>query len=65
MPDTRNGTERPREPLLQLCIDFGYWMCRIGRRQRIGFVRIRGVAVEIRPFYYLRSNPVRETLHGG
>ena len=23
MPDTRNGTERPREPLLQLCIDFG------------------------------------------
>ena len=50
MPDTRNGTERPREPLLQLCIEIGYVMCRIGRRLRNGIVRCCGVAVEIRPF---------------
>ena len=65
MPDTRNGTERPREPLLQLCIAFGQRMCRIGRRLRIGIVRYRGADVEIRPFLCLRANPVRETLHGG
>ena len=32
MPGTRNGTKRPREPLLQLSAEFGYTMCRIGRR---------------------------------
>ena len=31
-------------------------MCRIGRRLRIGYASIRGVAVEIRPFCYLGSN---------
>ena len=66
MPDTRNGTERPREPLLQLSIEFGYLMCRIVRRQRIGYASIRGAAVEIRTFDYLNSNSVLErTLLGG
>ncbi len=32
MPITRNGTERPREPLLQLHIVLEYRMCRIGGR---------------------------------
>ena len=32
-------------------------MCRIGRRLRAGFARIRGANVEIRPFAYLESNP--------
>ena len=66
MPITRNGTERPREPLLQLSIEFGYLMCRIVRRQRIGYASIRGAAVEIRTFDYLNSNSVLErTLLGG
>ena len=61
MPGTRNGTERPREPLLQLNAGFGYIMCRIGRRLRSGYASIRGVNVEILPFMYLDSNP----LNGG
>ena len=32
----RDGTKRPREPLLQLSIDLGHPMCRIGRRLRSG-----------------------------
>ena len=59
MPGTRNGTKRPREPLLQLSAEFGYIMCRIGRRLRSGYASIRGVDVEILPFVYLSSNPVR------
>ena len=66
MPITRNGTERPREPLLQLYIEFGYLMCRIGRRLRRGRASALGVNLEIRPFDYLNSNPdIRETLYGG
>ena len=66
MPITRNGTERPREPLLQLSIEFGYLMCRIVRRQRIGYASIRGAAVEIRTFDYLNSNSgMQRTLLGG
>ena len=56
MPITRNGTERPREPLLQLYIEFGYLMCRIGRRLRRRYASICGAAVEIRPFDCLSSN---------
>ena len=56
MPGTRNGTERPREPLLQLCIVPGCRMCRIGRRQRIGYASIQGADVEIRPFNCLSPN---------
>ncbi len=32
-------------------------MCRIGRRQRSGFARIRGAILEIRPFAYSGPNP--------
>ena len=57
MPGTRNGTERPREPLLQLNAGFGYKMCRIGRRLRRGVARRSGVAVEILPFLCSAPNP--------
>ena len=57
MPVTRNGTERPREPLLQLHIGFGYKMCRIGGRLRSDHASGCGVDVEIPPFLYLDSNP--------
>ena len=57
MPSTRNGTERPREPSLQLYIDFGYVMCRIGGRLRSCVARHGGVIVEIPPLIYLESNP--------
>ena len=66
MPITRNGTERPREPLLQLNIEFGQLMCRIVRRQRNGYASIHGVTLEIRTFGYLSSNPWKMgTLFGG
>ena len=58
MPFTRNGTERPREPLLQLRIGSGQVMCRIGRRLRSGFARNHGAILEIRPFACLVSNPL-------
>ena len=32
IPFTRGKTERPREPLLQLGIEFWNMVCRIGRR---------------------------------
>ena len=57
MPGTRNGTERPREPLLQLNAGFGYMMCRIGRRLRSRDASFGGVDVEILPFMYLSPNP--------
>ena len=57
MPGTRDGTERPREPLLQLRVVPGHGTCRIGRRLRFGFARNRGAIVEIRPFSCLGSNP--------
>ena len=56
MPITRDGTKRPREPLLQLSIDLGHPMCRIGRRLRSRDASHGGAAVEIRPFGCLRSN---------
>ena len=56
MPITRNGTERPREPLLQLSIVTGCAMCRIVRRQRSGHASGRGVDVEILTFAHLVTN---------
>ena len=57
MPFTRNGTERPREPSLQLNIDFGHLMCRIGGRLRAGRASARGADLEIPPFDCLEPNP--------
>ena len=57
MPITRDGTKRPREPLLQLSAAPGHRMCRIGRRLRSGDASHRGAAVEIRPFRCLGANP--------
>ena len=56
MPITRNGTERPREPLLQLSIGTGCAMCRIVRRQRNGDASHRGADVEILTFAHLVTN---------
>ena len=56
MPITRNGTKRPREPLLQLSIVTGCVMCRIVRRQRDGDASRRGAAVEILTFAHPVSN---------
>ena len=56
MPITRDGTKRPREPLLQLSIVTGCAMCRIVRRQRVGYASSRGVVVEILTFVHLVSN---------
>ena len=56
MPITRNGTKRPREPLLQLNIAFGHSMCRIVRRLRDGDASHRGADVEIRTFECLNAN---------
>ena len=56
MPITRNGTKRPREPLLQLSIGAGCAMCRIVRRLRDGDASRRGAVVEIRAFAHLASN---------
>src|SRR5699024_7556434 len=56
-PITRSGTERPREPLLQLYIGFSCRMCRIGGRRRSPSASWGGVAREIPPFGPLNSNP--------
>ena len=56
MPITRNGTKRPREPLLQLSTVTGCAMCRIVRRHRSGDASHRGVGVEILTFAHLVSN---------
>ena len=57
MPLTRNGTKRPREPSLQLSIDVGQTMCRIGGRLGSVHASVYGVDVEIPPFVCLASNP--------
>ena len=57
MPFTRNGTERPREPSLQLNIDFGHLMCRIGGRLRDRRASACGADLEIPPFDCLEPNP--------
>ena len=56
MPSTRNGTKRPREPLLQLSIGAGCAMCRIVRRLRDGDASRRGAVVEILTFAHLVTN---------
>ena len=56
MPITRNGTKRPREPLLQLSTVTGCVMCRIVRRQRNRYASTCGVDVEILTFAHLVSN---------
>ena len=56
MPITRNGTKRPREPLLQLSTGAGCTMCRIVRRLRSGDASHRGAVVEILTFGHLASN---------
>jgi hypothetical protein len=50
MPSTREKTERPRAPLLQL--DIGFWirMCRIGGRLRDLGASWDGANLEIPPF---------------
>ena len=66
MPITRNGTERPREPLLQLSIVIGCVMCRIVRRQRIRYASTCGADVEILTFAHLITNAHEaRTLLGG
>ena len=66
MPITRNGTERPREPLLQLNIVSGYPMCRIVRRLGSMYASIYGADVEIRTLSYLDTNSNKtRTLFGG
>jgi hypothetical protein len=57
MPPTRDRTERPREPLLQLGIGFLDLLCRIGGRRRSEDASLRGVAVEIPPCKSGNSNP--------
>ena len=65
MPPTRNGTKRPREPLLYLSAESGQRMCRIGGRPRSADASRCGVAVEIPPFRCLGSNPLVGTPLGG
>ena len=66
MPITRNGTERPREPLLQLSIGTGCAMCRIVRRLRGLGASSAGAVVEILTFAHLVSNALEvRTLLGG
>ena len=66
MPITRNGTKRPREPLLQLSIVTGCAMCRIARRQRSLGASPGGAAVEILAFAHLVPNALKvRTLLGG
>ena len=65
MPPTRNGTKRPREPLLQLSAGFGREMRRIGGRLRSGDSGHRLADVEIPPFFRLGSNSEKRTPFGG
>ena len=57
MPRTRSGTERPREPLLQLRAAPGPAPRRIGRRLGAAPPGGRGAAVEIRPCAGPGANP--------
>ena len=60
MPVTRHGTERPREPSLQLCIDFELRMCRIvGTTLKPVALAVVESVGEIPTFFDLESNPLR------
>ena len=66
MPITRNGTKRPREPLLQLSTVAGCAVRRIARRQRTRGSGPGGAAVEILASAHLASNALSaRTLLGG
>ena len=56
MQVTRDQTERPHGASLQLNIDIGYEMYRIGGRLGSEYASIRGVNLGIPPFAYLVSN---------
>ena len=56
-PITRSGTERPREPLLQLYIGFTGRLCRIGGRPGSPRASAGGAAREIPPRRQVKSNP--------
>ena len=66
---TRDRTERPRGPLLQLDIGFRYGLCRIGGSLGSWGVSLGGGNVEIPPCSYWDSNPHPlsgwETVSGG
>ena len=55
MPVTRHGTERPREPSLQLCIDFELRMCRIVGTLRSPAARWGGAVGEIPSYYFNKA----------
>ena len=56
MQVTRDQTERPHGASLQLNIDIGYVMYRIGGRLGNEYASIRGVTLGIPPLAYLVSN---------
>ena len=56
MQVTRDQTERPHGASLQLNIDIGYVMYRIGGRLGSEYASIRGVTLGIPPLAYLVSN---------
>ena len=53
---TRSRTKRPREALLQLGIELGLNLCRIGGRLGSWDASLGGAAVEIPPWLSLGSN---------
>ncbi len=55
-PITRSGTERPREPLLQLYIGFTARPCRIGGRPGSRRASAGGAPPEIPPLQAVNSN---------
>ena len=55
-PITRSGTERPREPLLQLYTGFTGRMCRIGGRLGSPGASSGGAPPEIPPLRQVNSN---------
>ena len=66
---TRSRTKRPRGALLQLGIEFGHSLCRIGGRLRSRGASLGGAAGEIPPWLCLDPNPApssgRGTVPGG
>ena len=53
---TRSRTKRPREALLQLGIELGLILCRIGGRLRSWGASLGGADVEIPPLLDFGSN---------
>ncbi len=69
MRTTRSRTKRPRGALLQLGIELGHSLCRIGGRLRSRGASLGGAAGEIPPWLCLGPNPAplagRGTVPGG